>query len=181
MNININLNKKTIKRLLEVSISTGLILTTLSGCSDKAPVIIEPESISSTINYEDTFVTFKSIDLYKWAVIKYTDGETKMTRYTTYDKYTMDVKNYYYVDVFGHGQVLGQVTYDRNEDAYWIANGKDIESAVLLSDYIEEHKELYKDSYTKEDIENLYKRISNEYEKEISNKDKILIKENSLY
>ncbi|MGN0973127.1 MAG: hypothetical protein ACI4OT_00130 [Bacilli bacterium] len=179
--MNINLNKKTINRFLEVSISTGLILTTLSGCSDKTPIIIEPESISSTINYEETFVTFKNIDLYKWAVIKYTDGETKMTKYTTFDKYTLDVKNYYYVDVFGKGQVLGQVTYDRAEDAYWIAAGKDIESAVLLSDYIDEHEELYKNNYTKEDIENLYKIISNEYEKEISNKDKILIKENSLY
>lgn len=186
----LNLNNENIKNAIRAIFLAGIILVSSSGCKNSIleeekqktiPSITQNNKENNNLEQIDSFTTYENFSINHWYVIKYTDGNTQMTRMSTLDNIDINRKIYYYVDAFTGGKVLGKVLYIRDENKYWIMEGEEIESAISIEDYINNHLDLYQENYTKEDMKNIFELIKNDYEKKIDSKDKVLIKENSLY
>ncbi len=183
--MNLYLNKEQIKKIASISVALILVTTPLTGCKNTSFKESPSPSPTPSTTIEDSknnyFVSYKNLNASHWYVIKYTDGQMQMTRMTTLDNLGIDKKRYYYVDAFEGGEVLGKVLYVREEKKYWVIEGKEIESAVSVADYIATHKEFYQENYTEENLKSIGATIMEDYEKKIADKDKVLIKKNSLY
>lgn len=176
----INYNRKLIKRLLEVSIPLCIITTSLSGCTNTT----SSEIIVQDASKEDCFTSFENIQKQSWCVMKYTDGTYDMLKLISYDNHDNLIQVYYYSNVFTEYHVDEVISYYYNHDAYWIDQGKDVDSYISVADYIIENDKdgsLLHDYYTENGMEIIFKAIQNDYDKKIDDKQKVIIRDNLLY
>lgn len=158
-------NKKVLKRVLEVSLITGLTLSTMTGCSTP----LQQAMVEESKNEEDTFVTKEDIIKYKWYIIcienspKYEENVylTKLNTYADITSLDVDRKEYYYHEIFSK-EVMGTVYYDKTEDKVVSRMGPQIEYAISLEDYLKEMR-VEKESYTKLEIMAIYSQVRQDY------------------
>ena len=179
-------NTKLLTRVLEVSLLTGLVVTTFTGSTVHAekPIIVETEEE----NEEDYFCTFEDIKDYKYYLTRIDDPEykekvyiTKIPGYSFLEKMENNRMRYYYTDAFT-GKLIGSAIYDRMLDTLTPMQGPRIDYAIKLEDYIKYYG-IEKEGYTKEQLEQIYNHAKEELkETDFKNfeKEKILIKDNFL-
>ena len=176
------MKKKTCIRIGSLTMSAMMLFT---ACSNVNSIDKNEVSFSYSDSDLDNFVTFGKIKDFDWYVIETFDGkktEIKITKRTTISKKTSNVLEYYYTDVLKEDYKVYAVLYNKENKTYWVETGPDIISAVPLTSYLSKY-DLVKASYSKDEIENIYEKIIDDYEnqKELDGKEKVYIKTNSFY
>ena len=176
------MNKKTCIRIGSLTMSAMMLFTACSNTN-----VMDKNEVSFSYSDSDlnNFVTFDKIKNFDWYVIETSDGEKteiKITKKTTVSKKTSNVLEYYYTDVLKEDYKVYAVLYNKEDKTYWVETGPDIISAVPLTSYLEKY-DLIKASYSKDELENIYQKITDDYEKqkELDGKEKVYIKTNSFY
>lgn len=172
------------KRIAIGSMVFGTLLL-LNGCSASYNNEVDKTTFVYTDEDLNNFVKDEDLETYCWYVIETFDGhnyDIKITRKTTIGKMNKTVNEYYYTDVLKEDYMVYAVLYDHDENSFWVETGPDIISAVPLTDYLDRYG-LRKASYSKDDLEKTLDMIKKEYtnKKELSGKEKVLIKDNSMY
>lgn len=137
----------------------------------------------------EVFVTYENIKAYKWYVLEMENKDIIISRLSTIttekikDSYANDdIRKYYYTNALENENLVYPVLYNKTNKTFWQENNEEIISATPLTYFLEKY-DFEKEKYSKEDIENVLKNIKSEYNqnKKLSNKEKILIKDNSMY
>lgn len=179
-------NTKLLTRVLEVSLLTGLVLTTFTGSTVQAqnPIILELKDDKE----DDYFCTYEDIKNYRYYFICINDPEyeekvymTKIPSYSFLEQMENNRMRYYYSDVFS-GDFMGSAICDRMMDTLTQVQGPSIYYAIKLEDYIKYYG-IEKEGYTKEQLEQIYNHAKEEFaETDFKNfeQEKVLIKDNYL-
>lgn len=177
-------NKKVLKRVLEVSLLTGFVLTTFTGSTDhvEKPIIIEIEDNEE----KDYFCTYEEIKDYKYYLICTDDSNyeenvylTKIPSYSVLERLENNRIRYYYNEVFTN-KLMGSVVYDKITNEIKPIQGPRINYVISLSDYIEYYN-IQREGYTKEQLKVIYDYAKEEFKEtnfKSVEKEKILIRDN---
>lgn len=179
-------NQKLLKRIMEVSISTGLVVVTLSGCTTGAI----QEDTTQTQKEDSSFVTYQDLIDYKYYIICIDDINydenvyiTKIPSFSTTEDLGDERYLYYYKEASidpSESMIMGSFVYDHYSHTLVKRLGPDVFYSIALTDYLE-YYDLQKESYTKEEWNVLYQQVREDYKennfKELD-KEKVKIKGN---
>lgn len=179
-------NKKILKRIMEVSLATGLIVTTLAGCSNDFQ-----QEIVETVDTDDpSLITYDDIVTYKYYIICIDDISyeenvyiTRIPSLSTIDNLGNRRYEYYYKDVSPNAdtnKIMGSVFYDRDTKKIVNRTGPDILYAISLEDYLEFYN-IKKEGYNKIEWMAIYEQAKEDYTNnnfDKLKKEKVLIKDN---
>ena len=179
-------NKKLLKRVLEVSICSGLILTTFSGCSNA----LEKQMLEQVQEDDDSLIPYEDLITYKYYIICIDDSSYKENVYITRLPSLVSISHlgnmryeYYYSAVSFDEQdlqIMGSVYYNRENKKIASRTGSEILYAISLVDYLESY-DIKKESFSKVEMMAIYNQAKEDYTnndfKKLDKK-KVLIKEN---
>lgn len=178
-------NKKLLKRVLEVSVCSGLIVTTLSGCSNALE-----QQITEQVQEEDpSLISYQDLITYKYYIICIDDASyeenvyiTRLPSLVSLDHLGNMRYEYYYSAIsFDEEeiQIMGSVYYNRGNKKLANRLGPEILYAISLVDYLDFY-DIDKESFSKVDMMAIYNQAKEDYEKndfKKLKKEKVMIKE----
>lgn len=183
-------NQKLLKRIMEVSVATGLVVTTLSGCATNISKEETTQTEKQTQEEDSSFVTYQDLIDYKYYIICIDDISydekvyiTKIPSFSTIEDLGDGRYIYYYKEASidpSESTIMGSFVYDRYSHTFAKRLGPDVLYSIPLTDYLD-YYDLQKENYTKKEWEVLYQQVREDYKennfKEL-NKEKVKIKEN---
>lgn len=182
-------NKMLLRRVVEVSIATGLVLTTFGDYSNNlnntSNVIVEEQDDTK----KDVFVTRDEIkDNFYYIIciddINYDENVyiTKINSYVDITDLGNNEKEYYYHELFSNN-IMGTVFYDRDTKDIRCRVGPDILYAISLDEYLNEYN-IDNESFTKLEMLAIYNQVREDYSEnnfKDFKKDKVYIRDRKYY
>ncbi len=179
-------NKRMLKRIMEVSLATGLIVTTLSGCTND----LQTEIVEEADTEDPSFISYEDIVDYKYYIICIDDISydekvyiTRIPNYVSINHLGNRKYEYFYKDASPNAEpnkIMGSVFYDRDSKKISNRTGPEILYAIRLVDYLD-YYDVKKEGYNKIEYIAIYNQAKKDYENnnfEELQKEKVLIKEN---
>ncbi len=177
-------NKELLKRILEVSITTGLILTTFAGCAND----LEKQMTKEVDPEDPSLITYEEIEDYRYYILCIQEKKneekiyiTKIPSFISIDNLGNGLYMYYYRSVDSE-ENMGSILYNSFDHTFISNTGPNIIYAICLTDYIDEYH-VKKDEYNQEDQKAIYNQIKKDFQEnnlENFDKQKIYLKKNNL-